>query len=82
MIIGGCVLFSLLIFFTKIYKDKIHIYRAMFNCAVIALIEVMYIISQKDTIEDNGSRISITVIALLGGAWVTNIGGTAYLFRV
>ena len=38
IVIAGCILMTLIIWVTQIYKEKLNVFRAIINCIILAVI--------------------------------------------
>jgi hypothetical protein len=81
-VIAGSLLLALLIWATQIYKEKLNGIRATINCLILVVIEVFYIVSQKNMLTTTGLPVAIVVILLLFLALISNSASTFYLFTI
>ena len=52
------------------------------NCLVLVIIEVLYIVSQRDSLIESGLPIALMVFILFGVTLISNATSTFYLYRI
>jgi hypothetical protein len=67
---------------SQIYKEKLNAFRAIINFMILTVVEIFYIISQKNMLTDSGFPVALIVFILLSLELILNSASTFYLYTI
>ena len=80
--IAWSLLLIVIIWMSQIYKEKLNAFRAIINFTILTVVEIFYIISQKNLLTDSGFPVALIVFILLSLELILNSASTFYLYTI
>ncbi len=80
--IAWSLLLIVIIWMSQIYKEKLNEFRAIINFTILTVVEIFYIISQKNMLTDSGFPVALIVFILLSLELILNTASTFYLYTI
>jgi hypothetical protein len=81
-VIAWSLLLIVIIWMSQIYKEKLNEFRAIINFTILTVVEIFYIISQKNMLTDSGFPVALIVFILLSLELILNTASTFYLYTI
>jgi hypothetical protein len=82
VVIAWSLLLIVIIWMSQIYKEKLNAFRAIINFTILTVVEIFYIISQKNLLTDSGFPVALIVFILLSLELIFNSASTFYLYTI